>query len=337
MAPPTKKVRQQQLVFGAVPGSQALELASQTTSTNSDLSDLDSSHLSNPDFPAMETPQESSSPASLVFTSRTIKKKRTCWVYKHMRGTDDMETIFKNQKGEKEWRCRYCMTDYQLSGGTSNIEKHLSKIHELFEDSPKDKRAKNQQIVLDQAMASAESNPQKRRRLNYDEATTDINPDVLEVLYVRFISACNQSLRLVECPEFRALLAYLNRDIEIWLPDSHPTIAEWVKRQYHIEKGVKKQRLHAAWSKIHVSLDMWTSTNNKPVMGVTATYTAEDGALETITLALKEVIGVHEGKNLASVFMEVIKEWEIASQLGFFVLDNAANNDTMMQYISLGT
>ena len=80
-----------------------------------------------------------------------------------------------------------------------------------------------------------------------------------------------------------------------------------------------------------------TATNNKPVMGVTATYTAEDGALETITLALKEVIGVHEGKNLASVFMEVIKEWEIASQLGFFVLDNAANNDTMMQYISLGT
>jgi hypothetical protein len=59
--------------------------------------------------------------------------------------------------------------------------------------------------------------------------------------------------------------------------------------------------------------------------------------LETITFALKEVIGVHEGKNLASVFMEVIKEWGIASQLGFFVLDNAANNDTMMQHISLGT
>ena len=337
MAPPIKKPRQQRLVFGAGVGLQASELASHATSINSELSDLDSRHVNNIDSLAIETPQDSSSRASLVSTSRTIRKKRTCWVYKHMRGTDDMETIFKNQKGEKEWRCRYCTTDYQLSGGTSNIEKHLNKIHELFEDSPKDKRAKNQQIALDQAMASAEANPQKRRRLNHEEAKTDLNPGVLEVLYVRFISTCNQSLRLVECPEFRAFLAYLNKDIETWLPDSHPTIAEWVKRQYQIEKSVKQQRLYTAWSKIHISLDMWTSTNNKPVMGITATYTAEDGMLETITLALKEVIGVHEGKNLAPVLMEVIKEWGIASRLGFFVLDNATNNDTMMQCISLGT
>jgi hypothetical protein len=122
MAPPIKKSRQQRLVFGAGVGLQASELASQVTSINSELSDLDSRHVNNIDSLAMETPQDSSSQASLVSTSRTIKKKRTCWVYKHMRGTDDMETIFKNQKGEKEWRCRYCMTDYQLSGDTSNIE-----------------------------------------------------------------------------------------------------------------------------------------------------------------------------------------------------------------------
>ena len=92
------------------------------------------------------------------------------------------------------------------------------------------------------------------------------------------------------------------------MPASHPTIAEWVKRQYQIEKGIKQHRLHAAQSKIHISLDMWTSTNNKPIMGITATYTAEDGMLETITLALKEVIGVHEGRNLAPIVMEVIKD-----------------------------
>ena len=113
-----------------------------------------------------------------------------------------METVFKNQKGEKEWRCRYYITDYQLSRGTSNIKKHLNRIHELFEDSLRDKCAKNQQIAFDQAIASAEANPQKCRRLNYEEATTDLNSNVPEVLYVRFIAACNQPLQLVECPEF---------------------------------------------------------------------------------------------------------------------------------------
>jgi hypothetical protein len=149
MAPPAKKPRQQQLAFGARLGLQTLEPVSQATSTSSKLLDLDSRQFDDMDSLAIETPQESFSQASSVSASRTIKKKRTCWVYKHMRGTDDMETVFKNQKGEKEWRCRYCITDYQLSGGTSNIEKHLNRIHELFEDSPRDKRAKNQQIALD--------------------------------------------------------------------------------------------------------------------------------------------------------------------------------------------
>jgi hypothetical protein len=53
---------------------------------------------------------------------------------------------------------------------------------------------------------------------------------------------------------------------------------------------------------------MKTSTNNKPVIGVTVTYSVKYSVLETITLALKEVVGVYEGKNLASVFMEVIEE-----------------------------
>jgi hypothetical protein len=53
---------------------------------------------------------------------------------------------------------------------------------------------------------------------------------------------------------------------------------------------------------------MWTSTNNKPIIGITTTYTAEDGMLETITLALKEVIDVHKGRNLAPIVMEVIKD-----------------------------
>jgi hypothetical protein len=83
-------------------------------------------------------------------------------------------------------------------------------------------------------------------------------------------------------------------------------------------------------------LDLWTSPNTIPILGIIALYTAEDGNLESIVLGLKEVIGAHEGKNLASVVMEVIKEWGIASKLGFFVMDNASNNDTMMQSVSLG-
>jgi hypothetical protein len=58
----------------------------------------------------------------------------------------------------------------------------------------------------------AEENPRKRRRLN-DQAGESIDPDKLEVLYVRFITASSLPFRLVECPEFRALLTYINNYI----------------------------------------------------------------------------------------------------------------------------
>jgi hypothetical protein len=58
--------------------------------------------------------------------------------------------------------------------------------------------------------------------------------------------------------------------------------------------------------------------------------------LETSLLALVEVFGAHEGETLAPYILKVVEEWGFASNLGYFVMDNASNNDTMMRYLSLG-
>ena len=80
-------------------------------------------------------------------------------------------------------------------------------------------------------MEGTEENPQKRRKLvDSDGGAVPLNGDVIEVLYVKFISARNMPLRLVECPEFRAFLYYLNKDIDRWLPATHNTVRGWVLR-----------------------------------------------------------------------------------------------------------
>jgi hypothetical protein len=48
-------------------------------------------------------------------------------------------------------------------------------------------------------------------------------------------------------------------------------------RQFKNEKAVVKIRLQKARSKIHISLDIWISTSNKGIMGITAVYIEEDG------------------------------------------------------------
>ena len=71
-------------------------------------------------------------------------------------------------------------------------------------------------------MISAAENPQKRRKLNeYNGGDIPLDGDVIEVLYVRFIAACNMLLCLIEYAEFRAFLSYLNKDIDRWLNHKH--------------------------------------------------------------------------------------------------------------------
>jgi hypothetical protein len=71
-------------------------------------------------------------------------------------------------------------------------------------------------------------------------------------------------------------------------------------------------------------------------LGVVAHYVTEDGKLEHHTLALKDIDGEHDGSHLAAAIMEVVADWGFASKLGYFVMDNATNNDTMMKSLSLG-
>jgi hypothetical protein len=157
------------------------------------------------------------------------------------------------------------------------------------------------------------------------------------VLFVRLIASAHLPLRLVESVEFRDFLFYLNKDVETWLPSSHATIQGWIRRQYTEQKERIKQRLHSAISLIHIALDPGTSPNGKPLITICAHYIAEDGQLEKSTLAIKEVLGGHNGPTYAAYVIDLINEFGIASKLGYFQMDNAPNNDTLLHAVAAGT
>jgi len=90
----------------------------------------------------------------------------------------------------------------------------------------------------------------------------------------------------------------LNSDINVWLPSSSTTIYAWVLRQFYDHKEDIKTKIQSARSKIHISCDLWTSPNSLAILGVIAHYISEDGTLQHCTLALKDIISEHTGKNL---------------------------------------
>jgi len=68
--------------------------------------------------------------------------------------------------------------------------------------------------------------------------------------------------------------------------------------------------------------------------GIVAHFVTCQGASKTILLALPEQEDDHTGDSIAQAVIAVIEEFQIANRLGYFVLDNAGNNDTCMRQLA---
>ncbi|KFY93928.1 hypothetical protein V500_03469, partial [Pseudogymnoascus sp. VKM F-4518 (FW-2643)] len=69
-------------------------------------------------------------------------------------------------------------------------------------------------------------------------------------------------------------------------------------------------------------------------MGIVAHYIAKTGALRQSVLLLRELKGQHTGANQAGLIFSVLKEYSILLKVGYFIMDNASNNDTMIEELS---
>jgi hypothetical protein len=289
-------------------------------------------------FSEHSTPSSPSSLSSLPLDTEHFEAKprpRTCWVFNHMPDSDPETKYFSQANGRVEWRCKYCPKKYLLNGGTRCPKDHLRTIHSIDETSPRDNKTRKRQLSMEDSVAMAKNHPQSRRRLSGEASGLSIDPDILEKLYINFLASCNQAFYLVESTAFRSLLSFLNEDVEVWLPNSANTINTWLLRQYSHEKEKIQACLWSACTRIHLSLDLWTSPNHLAILGVTATFISEKSTLESFVLALRQVKGDHSGENISKYVMEVIQEWGIVSKLGYIQMDNAPNNDTMMKHVSI--
>ena len=58
------------------------------------------------------------------------------------------------------------------------------------------------------------------------------------------------------------------------------------------------------------------------------------GKRRMTVLGIRHVYGEHTGKNLGSVILNLLKEYDISrDQIGYFMLDNTSSNDTAVEFI----
>lgn len=211
------------LWFGCVLAPDILTMASQASSVLSSTPDKNWSDIdprfrpppSSSPVPSSQACGNTSEAAEGNDTPEKIAQKRTSEVWEHSFYSRHKITLDK--QGRSIWRCKYCTQVYVDTGGTGNALRHLKKHHGRQIQSQNEKRIDRYQGHIDMAEFRAQSTVANNKRRRYDggyvEADEEddergpgreLDPTVLEQLYVEWISTCGVAFEMVEKDEFRA-------------------------------------------------------------------------------------------------------------------------------------
>ncbi|CAE7020113.1 hypothetical protein PTTW11_03010 [Pyrenophora teres f. teres] len=117
---------------------------------------------------------------------------------------------------------------------------------------------------------------------------------------------------------------------------SHQTLRDHIIAEYNAYVPAVTAYLREAQSLIHVSFDNWTSTGGQYAFtGLCVHYLNGEGKLVDHLLGLPELHGAHTGNNIALVAATILRLFSVNdTSVGYFVLDNASNNDTAVESLA---
>jgi hypothetical protein len=190
-------------------------------------------------------------------------------------------------------------------------------------------------------IASNESIPSVSLIANPLPIQLPFNPDVFKDLLLRWIIMNQVAFSQAVSPFLRSIFSYLCAvqasftDLTNAMPTSSSTISTWIMDCFSENKiKIQHHLKQKAISSIHLSFDLWTSTNHLALLGIVAFWVDTSGCIQHALLGLPRLLGAHTGENQGQHLWEVITDYGIQHSLGYFCLDNASNNQTALRYIA---
>jgi hypothetical protein len=154
----------------------------------------------------------------------------------------------------------------------------------------------------------------------------------LRILLLDWITYHNLPFNIVNTERFQRILLYGNPLIDVTHIPSAKTLLRMLESEYRGAVGPVTEVLRSARSQIHFSFDGWTSKSYTSFLGINAQFIDNHFVQHRILLGLRPLSGRHNGASLADEVADTLAFWQIndPDKIGYFTLDNAANNDTCM-------
>lgn len=263
------------------------------------------------------------------FTHDRVKYIRRATINKKSSNTSSAiwkfgERFIRQSDGKEVFYCYECAAlnkrqELFVCSGTGHTAAHLKKAHKIVDgEKQSSHEIRQQRPTVLEAM---------RGRFYYK----DIFEQFKELL-VNWIVFCHIAFHQIEDEHFRKILFFLSPGLAEYLPAAAQTIRDWVIMRFQTKKDILRKELQHARSRVSISFDLWTSPNSKSVLGVIAMWIDGCGRKRSTVLGIRQLHGEHGGENQAQTVLELLKEYEInGAQIGYFMLDNAQNNDTAVE------
>jgi hypothetical protein len=114
-------------------------------------------------------------------------------------------------------------------------------------------------------------------------------------------------------------------------------LRRWAEQEFLEGQEQVKMKLKKSLSQVHISFDIWTSDyQNYAFLGVVAHFVVKSGEKyqnQAILLAMRRLYETHTGLYCAQILSEVLLEYDLAEQFGFFMADNAETNDVAIKAV----
>lgn len=263
----------------------------------------------------------------------TTQRRVKSWIYQH-----GYRVVERKNPSRVWFVCKYCHTHKAIDAGGSGMfdvtrattaaATHLGQQrhgHRLTKSGIKQQQQSGGQLSLRQAFEAGVEVSQDAAN-----AMGNFNIQQFRQATVLCLLDNNLPMELLARPSFREMINFANPEAEAALWVSPRSVATYVMRLFRDIQPQVVQALSEAAGKIHISFDGWTTRGGKRgFFGIVAHFANACGVIQDLPIALPQLAGSHTGEAIASTIVKTLGEYGITSdKLGYFVLDNATNNDT---------
>ena len=238
----------------------------------------------------------------------------------------------RNKHNQKIFYCRHC----SWSAAASNrIRTHLRDAHRIniAKAGPTARQAAVSKSIG--ALFGEQRALQEGRNVSQEkELVNAIDQPAFYQALCLLVTRRNIPYNCVEWPEFWTLIHSVNYMANGIVNAGRNKLPELIQDSFFVHQTTLKEKLATSLSKISFSIDAWSSSSHTDFLGVVAHFVEKGQAKpHKALLAFREINGPHSGALMAEMVLQVIEEYEISQQVGFFTLDNASNNKTMLKAI----